>query len=69
MSLWWCEGAWLGGDQVTPEVLLEVSDGRLVGCTPGAEIPTEATVLNGLTLPGLANAHSHAFHRALRSRT
>ena len=69
MSLWWCEGAWLGGDHVTPEVLLDVSDGRLVGCTPGAEIPAEATVLNGLTLPGLANAHSHAFHRALRSRT
>jgi formiminoglutamate deiminase len=25
--------------------------------------------LRGLVLPGLANAHSHAFHRALRSRT
>ena len=23
----------------------------------------------GLTLPGFANAHSHAFHRALRGRT
>jgi len=69
MSLWWCEGAWLGGDHLTPDVLLEVSDGRLVGCTPGAEPHPEATVLNGLTLPGLANAHSHAFHRALRSRT
>ncbi|NDZ97991.1 formimidoylglutamate deiminase, partial [Streptomyces sp. SID10116] len=28
--------------------------------------PPGATVLRGLTLPGLANAHSHAFHRALR---
>ena len=28
-----------------------------------------ATRLAGLTLPGLANAHSHAFHRALRGRT
>jgi formiminoglutamate deiminase len=26
-------------------------------------------VLRGLTVPGLANAHSHAFHRALRART
>jgi formiminoglutamate deiminase len=26
-------------------------------------------VLRGLTLPGLANAHSHAFHRALRGGT
>ena len=25
--------------------------------------------LRGLVIPGLANAHSHAFHRALRSRT
>ncbi|THI98007.1 formimidoylglutamate deiminase, partial [Nocardioides sp.] len=27
------------------------------------------THLPGLTLPGLANTHSHAFHRALRGRT
>jgi formiminoglutamate deiminase len=27
------------------------------------------TELKGLTLPGLANTHSHAFHRALRGRT
>ncbi|CAN5184529.1 formimidoylglutamate deiminase [soil metagenome] len=30
------------------------------------ETPTR---LRGLTLPGLANCHSHAFHRALRGRT
>jgi formiminoglutamate deiminase len=29
----------------------------------------EADTLPGLTLPGLANCHSHAFHRALRGRT
>ena len=28
-----------------------------------------ATRLRGLTIPGLANAHSHAFHRALRGTT
>ncbi|MFE6542579.1 formimidoylglutamate deiminase, partial [Streptomyces rochei] len=28
--------------------------------------PPGAEILRGLTLPGLANAHSHAFHRALR---
>ncbi len=27
------------------------------------------TPLSGLTIPGLANCHSHAFHRALRGRT
>jgi formiminoglutamate deiminase len=26
-------------------------------------------VIRGLTIPGMANAHSHAFHRALRGRT
>jgi formiminoglutamate deiminase len=26
-------------------------------------------IISGLTIPGLANAHSHAFHRALRGRT
>ena len=29
----------------------------------------ETATLPGLTLPGLANTHSHAFHRALRGRT
>jgi formiminoglutamate deiminase len=29
----------------------------------------DATRLPGLTIPGLANDHSHAFHRALRGRT
>ena len=34
-----------------------------------AEPPARRRRLPGLTLPGLANAHSHAFHRALRGRT
>ena len=32
-------------------------------------ISGETHVLPGLTIPGLANCHSHAFHRALRGRT
>ena len=31
--------------------------------------PGDAVRLAGLTVPGFANAHSHAFHRALRGRT
>ncbi|GAB3775989.1 formiminoglutamate deiminase [Nocardioides ginsengisegetis] len=34
----------------------------------GDSAPT-ATRIPGLTIPGLANCHSHAFHRALRGRT
>ena len=42
-----------------------VRNPRVTGdsCTPAP------TPLPGLTIPGLANAHSHAFHRALRGRT
>ncbi len=32
-------------------------------------VPGETHRLDGLTIPGLANDHSHAFHRALRGRT
>ncbi|MDF1602272.1 formimidoylglutamate deiminase [Nocardioides sp. YIM 152315] len=32
-------------------------------------VPGETARLPGLTIPGLANDHSHAFHRALRGRT
>ena len=50
------------------DVLLEVEDGRFVTVTPGAVAPG-AERLPGLVLPGFANCHSHAFHRALRGRT
>ncbi|WP_329541621.1 formimidoylglutamate deiminase [Streptomyces sp. NBC_01358] len=64
---YWLSHAWLG-THVEPDVVLEVSGGRIVGVRTGVETPPPgATALRGLTLPGLANAHSHAFHRALRS--
>ncbi|NJQ02741.1 formimidoylglutamate deiminase [Streptomyces zingiberis] len=45
-------------------------DGRITEVTPGVPAPPPgAEPLRGLTLPGLADAHSHAFHRALRGRT
>jgi len=65
---YWTEYAWLG--RAVPGVVLEVADGRFVAVTPGVTTPPPgAQVLRGLTLPGLANVHSHAFHRALRGRT
>jgi formiminoglutamate deiminase len=63
------ELAWLGSAPV-PDVLIEVRDGRFSSVTPGVSpAPAGVTRLDGLTIPGLANAHSHAFHRALRGRT
>ncbi|WP_040906983.1 formimidoylglutamate deiminase [Streptomyces griseoflavus] len=64
---YWLEHAWLG-THVEPGVALDVRDGRIRAVHPGTPAPPPgAEVLRGLTLPGLANAHSHAFHRALRS--
>lgn len=64
-----CELAWLGGDHAVAHVQIDVDGDRIVGVTPGVPAPDHAVCLTGLTLPGLANAHSHAFHRALRGRT
>jgi formiminoglutamate deiminase len=64
-----CELAWLGDDHPSANVLIEIDGDRIVTVTPGVAAHPSATRLAGLTLPGLANAHSHAFHRALRGRT
>src|SRR3954465_927132 len=61
------EYAWLG-DEIADDVLIETAGERIARVVPGSP-PGEARRLAGLTLPGLANAHSHAFHRALRGRT
>jgi formiminoglutamate deiminase len=70
LSAYWCELAWLGGDTAEAGVLIEVGDDRIGAVTTNLpEPPPGAERLAGLTLPGLANAHSHAFQRALRGRT
>ena len=64
----WCEHAWLDNG-VADAVLVSVSDGRITEIETGARQATTSQVLRGLVIPGMGNAHSHAFHRALRSRT
>lgn len=64
---WHAELAWLG-DEIASDVLIEVRGDRFGAITPGVPPPVDAERLPGLTLPGLADAHSHAFHRALRGR-
>ena len=69
-AAYWCEIAWLGGERAEPGVVVDVDGGRISDVTTGAPVPPAgAERLDGLTLPGLANAHSHAFQRALRGRT
>ena len=70
MNVYWCELAWLGGPEAARGVVIEVDQGGICAVTSGHNAPPPGTTpLRGLTLPALANAHSHAFHRALRSRT
>jgi formiminoglutamate deiminase len=70
VSVIWCELAWLGGERAEEGVLIELDGERIASVTAGVgSPPPEATRLRGLTIPGTANAHSHAFQRALRGRT
>lgn len=64
----WCEFAWLGGTAPRSSVLVEIDEGRFTTVEPETA-PGAAEQRRGLTLPGFANGHSHAFHRALRGRT
>jgi formiminoglutamate deiminase len=69
---WHAELAWLPSAGIQRDVLIEAVGDRFTAVTPGvpaADCPPGAAALAGLTLPGLANAHSHAFHRALRGIT
>jgi len=66
---WHADLAWLPGQGVHAGVLIEAAGRCFTAVTPGvapADCPPGTTRLAGFTLPGLANAHSHAFHRALR---
>lgn len=49
------------------DVAFTVDGGLFTAVVPGA--PRSGQVLPGVVLPGFANGHSHAFHRALRGRT
>ena len=64
---WFAEYAQLP-DGLAANVRLDVSSGRFAAVTPAGHA-TGATRLPGVVLPGFANCHSHAFHRALRGRT
>jgi formiminoglutamate deiminase len=66
MTVYHAAYAWVG-DGLRQDVRIEVTDGVFTAVTPGAS--AEGARLPGLVLPGFANAHSHAFHRALRGRT
>ncbi len=52
-------------------VLIEVNGDRFTSIRTGVcgSLPGDVDKLPGVVLPGFANTHSHAFHRALRGRS
>ncbi len=67
MTTFWLEHA-LVDRTVRAGVRIEEADGVITSVADGPARPGDTELL-GLTLPGIANGHSHAFHRALRGRT
>ncbi len=68
MTTYWAEHAWLPTGLAT-SVRLHVEGGRFTDVETKAHAGPDDVRLAGVVLPGLANTHSHAFHRALRGRT
>jgi formiminoglutamate deiminase len=77
---WLAELAWLPGQGLRRDVLIEAEGDRFTSVSPSnaplsspapptPSAPAAPERLTGLTLPGFANGHSHAFHRALRATT
>jgi len=64
----WCKSLLIDGAAVA-QVRLEVDEaGNIARVQPGAAAQASDIRL-GTVLPGFGNAHSHAFHRALRGQT
>ena len=68
VTRYYCDFAYLGGDVAAADVAITVEHDRIASVEPRASRGAGDVALPGLTLPGFANTHSHAFHRALRGR-
>jgi formiminoglutamate deiminase len=64
---WHAAYAWLP-DGLARDVSIEEREGKFSDVATGV-VPGDHVRLAGLVVPGMANAHSHVFHRALRGRT
>ena len=68
---WWAAHALLPDGPATDVTFTVATDdgvGRFTAVTPGTS-PGDAARLPGVVVPGFADVHGHAFHRALRGRT
>lgn len=68
MTTWWAARAVVDG-VVRERVAIDSRDGLISSIDIDVDAPWHARILSGVVMPGAVNAHSHAFHRVLRSRT
>jgi formiminoglutamate deiminase len=69
MTVFRCSAAWVYGGVAHDVDITTGSDGYITAISPRDHAVTDVVELPGVVLPGFANTHSHAFHRALRGRT
>jgi formiminoglutamate deiminase len=69
MTTYWCERALVEAGNLVDGLVVETAGTRIRATSRASTAPTGSVRLPGLTVPGFANCHSHAFHRALRGRT
>ena len=67
--LLWAPRAWVNGRWAEGVLLAVDAQGHWCDVQAGQPAPPQATVLPGAVLPGLVNAHSHAFQRAFAGLT
>ncbi len=67
--LYWAPQAWVQGAWAGDVLLCTDAAGRWADVQPGVPAPAGAERLPGPVLPGLVNAHSHAFQRAFAGLT
>jgi len=64
MTRYWAAAAWIAGGWQRDVVLEAGADGHWSHIAAGVPAPVDAERLAGPVLPGLVDAHSHAFQRA-----
>ena len=65
----YAQWAWRGGEEAIANVRITVSNGVIASVEDGVDAQASDVRISGVVMPGFVNAHSHAFHRALRGRT
>ena len=69
MTTYFAQWAWRGAEHAVANVRITVSNGVISAVEDNATKQDGDVAIAGVVMPGLVNAHSHAFHRALRGRT